>query len=126
MGAKYKGLDILGLKFTRLLVVKHIPEKSHHQADYWECRCDCGNVMVLLTRQLIKGNVKSCGCLLADFAKSLGENNKQHGMRNTRQYQIWRGIKARCCNSKNPNWEHYGGRGISYDPRRLLKDFGKI
>ena len=117
MSTKYKGLDIKGQKFSKLTVVKHLVDRSHHQADYWECLCDCGGSVVLLTRQLIRGQVKSCGCLLRESAGLMGAKNKKHGLRNTRQYYIWRGMKARCSNTKNPNYDGYGGRGIAYDPK---------
>lgn len=38
--------------------------------------------------------------------------NYKHGLRNTRIYRIWRGMKSRCYNPKRDNYEHYGGRGI--------------
>lgn len=113
---KYKGIDLTGQKFTRLTVIS-LSETSHIQADYWNCVCDCGNELILLTRQLIKGNVKSCGCLVKDSIVAVGKNNKKHGLRNTRQYYIWRGLKVRCGNSNSPIWENYGKRGITYDPK---------
>lgn len=38
---------------------------------------------------------------------------KAHG----KYRQIWAGMKDRCFNPKNANWETYGGRGITMDPR---------
>ena len=35
-----------------------------------------------------------------------------HGMRSTRLYQIWHGIKNRCFNERIPLFRHYGGRGV--------------
>ena len=29
----------------------------------WLCRCDCGNEIVVLSGNLLKGNTKSCGCI---------------------------------------------------------------
>lgn len=29
----------------------------------------------------------------------------------------WQHMKQRCSNPKNPGYRHYGGRGISYDPK---------
>lgn len=37
---------------------------------------------------------------------------RQHGHRNTRLYNIWSGIKARCNCKNNPDYKHYGARGI--------------
>lgn len=43
--------------------------------------------------------------------------NTKHGLRNSRPYYIWRGLKVRCSNPNNPDWGEYGGRGISYDTK---------
>lgn len=39
--------------------------------------------------------------------------NITHGMRNTRTYVIWRGMKARCTNPKVASYPTYGGRGVT-------------
>lgn len=36
----------------------------------------------------------------------------RHGMKGTRIYNIYRGIKQRCLNPKNQHYPLYGGRGI--------------
>lgn len=36
----------------------------------------------------------------------------KHGMRGTRLYRIWRGMKSRCNVSNNHAYKDYGGRGI--------------
>jgi len=33
-------------------------------------------------------------------------------MTKSAEYKIWRGMKARCRKENNPNYPHYGGRGI--------------
>ena len=43
----------------------------------------------------------------------------KHGLAHTRGYQVWRNMVARCTNSKHPNFENYGGRGISVCDRWL-------
>ena len=116
MSTKYKGLDIQGQKFTKLTALI-LSDKSHYQADYWNCLCDCGNEVVLLTRQLIKGNVKSCGCLMKESIAKVGRNNIKHGFHGTRQYQTWNGMKARCSNYSSEVYLSYGAKGISYDSK---------
>jgi hypothetical protein len=43
-----------------------------------------------------------------------------HGMRNTPEYQIWRGLKSRCMLPTDPAYERYGGRGIRVCDRWLI------
>ncbi len=38
--------------------------------------------------------------------------NITHGMKYTREYQIWSGMKKRCLSTKAVNYSQYGGRGI--------------
>ncbi len=37
---------------------------------------------------------------------------ERYGLRNTRLYGIWNGIKQRCNNPNRPKYKSYGGRGI--------------
>ena len=44
----------------------------------------------------------------------------KHGMKNTRIYSVWKGIKYRCNTHTCKNYEHYGGRGIKICPENCL------
>lgn len=37
---------------------------------------------------------------------------ERHGMRHTRFYNIWCGMKARCFNSSSKDYKNYGSKGI--------------
>ena len=37
----------------------------------WECRCDCGNTILVRSGSLTSGNTKSCGCLPGPRTKNL-------------------------------------------------------
>ena len=75
--------------------------------------CSCGESNPFQVRQqaLVSGNTKSCGCLqkeiVSDYAKT-------HGMSNTSAYGSWQKLRYRCDSPKDPRWNRYGGRGISY------------
>lgn len=38
-------------------------------------------------------------------------------MHNSPTYQTWADMKIRCNNPQHKSYPHYGGRGITYDPR---------
>lgn len=59
---EWKRQDLSGKRFGLLTVVRMKGrDKWGHQQ--WECLCDCGGKKTTRTSDLIKGSVKSCGCL---------------------------------------------------------------
>lgn len=102
-----KIIDMKGEKIGRLTVLERAENTKSNKAQ-WLCLCDCGNKVVIPRSSFIRGT-KSCGCLRSDWAK---ENNRIHGMKKTRLYRIWSGMKDRCCNPNSKYWGRYGGRGI--------------
>lgn len=94
-----KLVDLTGKKFGRLTVIERSESK-------WLCKCDCGNTKLVNGGHLVSGDTKSCGCLR-------NEQRIKHGMRNTRLYSVWHGMKERCYNTKHKHFKDYGGRGIT-------------
>ena len=56
-----KRLDIIGVRYGRLTVVKEIEPKGRIRR--FLCRCDCGNEKIASMNLLRSGRTKSCGCL---------------------------------------------------------------
>ena len=52
----------VGNRYGKLTVISQKPNNM------WECKCDCGNSIVVFGKYLDKGHVSSCGCI-----KSTGE-----------------------------------------------------
>lgn len=98
--------DLTGLKFGRLTVLRRYGTDKYRKI-YWECKCKCGNTVIVRGNALKSGNTKSCGCLIYE------SKNIKHGMRHKRLYRIWSGMKSRCYTKTNPAYDRYGGRGIS-------------
>lgn len=98
-------LDLTGQRFNRLTAIRRMPGSK------WECRCDCGTLVVPQTSALTSGHTKSCGCLQRDWCAT-GEAGKIHGGRNLPEYNIWRGMLKRCHLPTNKDYANYGGRGI--------------
>ncbi|MEE0989629.1 MAG: hypothetical protein U0L02_09745 [Kandleria vitulina] len=69
MSSERNFIDITGDRFGRLMAVKidHRELDSCGNSDYfWECRCDCGNTIVVQGSVLRRGDTKSCGCLQSE------------------------------------------------------------
>lgn len=83
------------------------------------CECDCGNVKLIEPAIWEQGIVKSCGCKRDEL---LSESLSTHGHSGDRLYRVYNSMKQRCYNKNNPNYENYGGRGITVC-REWLDDF---
>lgn len=102
--------DITGNKYGRLTVLSFAGYNNHKTPKpQWECQCECGEVVVIAGYHLKNGNTSSCGCLRKETAK---ERATYHGMKGSRTYQVWQGMKARTTNPNNSHYSAYGGRGI--------------
>lgn len=71
------------------------------------CRCDCGTVKPVITRNLVGGFTQSCGCICKEGTHTT------HGGKHTRLYRIWGAMKTRCNNPNASHYHRYGGRGIT-------------
>lgn len=71
------------------------------------CRCDCGNEVEISYAHVITGHTRSCGCLYREMVAT--GNHTTHGECYSRLNGIWRNMRTRCRDKKNPI---YGGRGI--------------
>lgn len=54
--------DLVGQKFGMLEVLSRAPDRKSGQP-MWECKCDCGNTVVVWAGNLRQGQTSSCGCL---------------------------------------------------------------
>lgn len=102
-------MDIAGQRFGRLIVDSYAFTNKHGKS-MWNCQCDCGKVVVVSGSHLKTGHTLSCGCYSAEAS---GGRTRTHGMRWTRLYRIWLGMKARCTIPSRKDYKHYGGRGIA-------------
>ena len=86
------------------LGMRYPTELSKQRIRYglYECQY-CGKEFEAITKDIKKGNTKSCGCLRGDT----------HGLTSHRFYHTWKGMVQRCSNPNNKSYKNYGGRGIS-------------
>lgn len=69
------GKNLINQKFGKLTVISKAPSilggdtiKRYWGA--WNCLCDCGTMKIVKTVDLIRGSVRSCGCLYDEYGKS--------------------------------------------------------
>lgn len=101
-------IDLTGQRFGRLVVVERVKDNDCGEAK-WLCRCDCGKETAVLSANLRRGLIQSCGCFHSDYARAA---HKTHGGYKSRLYKTWCGMKGRCYNPNDPKFKDYGGRGI--------------
>lgn len=115
--------DLTGQKFGKLTVLG-ISGRNKYNALIWMCKCDCGNYADVLSRSLITGHTKSCGCIKGYKQVKHNTEIKYHGGSNIRLYHVWVDMKQRCINPNKSNYVWYGAKGISVCDE--WKDFEKF
>ena len=103
--------DLTGKKYGRLTVIERAGSTTQKKA-LWNCRCDCGNEIIVVGSHLLNGNTRSCGCYKRDLTS---ERMSSHGKSKTRLHHIWKNMRQRCSNPHKPDYKYYGGKGITVD-----------
>lgn len=118
-------LHLEGERYGNLVVMEEaesIYSKTGKMIRRWKCKCDCGNITIVRHGDLRNGSTVSCGCY--NYEKESAA--KTHGYSRTKLGNVFEGMKQRCNNPKNKNYEKYGGRGIKIctewlnDPKKFF------
>ena len=83
---------------------------SFRKEEMVPCKCDCGTSRHVRAANLEKRLSKSCGCARKESCTS---KLSTHGLSKTPLYRVWKGMRKRCLNPKEPGFHNYGGRGVS-------------
>lgn len=95
-----------GKRFGDLVVIKRSDKRNKANKPLWECACDCGKVVYVVTNSLLSGNSMTCG-------------NCSYHIEHRDAYLSWTAAKSRCTAVTNKDYKRYGGRGITMDARWL-------
>lgn len=98
-------------RFERLVTTGEVEVRGEGSKKfaYFECRCDCGNVIWTRGTNLRYGTTKSCGCYKRD---AINKSIQKHFSSKTKLYNTWLAMKRRCYNSNSESYYLYGERGI--------------
>ena len=102
----------IGNKYNHLKVIGY--DYNEYGKRCFKCRCDCGNIKLYVTTNVVQGTVKSCGCMHDEYVRI---NTTKHGGCSNgvaeRLYRVYRSMIERCTNPNHIAYTNYGGRGIS-------------
>lgn len=118
VGLMSRATDLTSRRFERL-VVQHEAGRDKGGRAIWWAKCDCGSVVRVMATNLMRGQVRSCGCLRRERSAAVHHrhgHNKRGDAGPSREYLTWLRMKARCCNANNPDYPAYGGRGVRLHP----------
>lgn len=74
-----KSYNLVGQRFSALLVQGRLPERAQTGGIMWQCRCDCGAVVAKVTSDLIRKKAKRCGkrCGLTHTGQTIGDQIRE-------------------------------------------------
>jgi len=128
----------LGEVFERLTVIGAAEPKlkgNGYKIYRVECRCSCGQVVVVYESKLRYGSTRSCGCLQREASISnlpkATHGHTRRGQPRSRTYACWVSMKRRCENPISENYRWYGAKGVRVCERwqrfeNFLADMGEM
>lgn len=104
---KARFIDLTGKRFGRLTVLERAENRG--KRTMWRCVCDCGNIAIVSGGNLSNGTTNSCGCIHKEV---MSARFLRHGGKKSRLYVIWSGMRRRCQQETDKEYQRYGARGI--------------
>lgn len=105
LAARYSRL--FGQRFGALTFLRLSSRKGDRRRAYGAFACECGKEIQIAVGRVLNGQRAHCGCL------GNKRPNLKHGMRGSREYSSWQGMKGRCLDPGNKDYPRWGGRGIT-------------
>ena len=94
-------IDLTGHRYNHLTVISRAASTKRSK---WNCLCDCGNAVIVLSYNLRGGHTKSCGCA----ARTGDIPITDHEL-----FGVWSNMKRRCYGVNSDTYKNYGARGIT-------------
>ena len=60
--------NFIGKKFNKLTLIKNLNKIDKYNSKLALFECNCGNVKELAFTQVLKGRIKSCGCMQGNLS----------------------------------------------------------
>ena len=125
--------ELIGQRFVRLTVINYNEEVSKQKkGSYWDCKCDCGNEVIVHGSSLRSGHTKSCGCYNRDKAKETMKEKlqdeefrqkKRNGIKEKWQNKEFRQIQSDKIRELNEKmWQDEEYRQMQSDKMRRLNE----
>lgn len=108
--------DLTGQRFGKLVAIERAANVSGRVA--WKCQCDCGNERIIISKTLLNGNSKSCGCLRSENAYSQGLKNLMKGHSWIRDNDMYQGTRPSTLKPHVGKRNKSGVVGVSWDNSR--------
>lgn len=102
----------IGQKFGRLTVIGFEKKKEPSRGWNWLCKCECGKVKTISPQHIKSGRTRSCGCFHDERCRERARKFEYGVMDYPRLCRIYRSMKRRCFDEREPRYKDYGGRGI--------------
>lgn len=102
-----KLIDLTGMTFGNLTVLRRSETNSKNGKPMWVCLCSCGNIKSIKGSSLRCGDTRSCGLCKQTIAPLYVRTHKN------RLYHAWSEMRRRC-DGKCTQHKYYGDKGISY------------
>lgn len=109
--------NLVGQTFGRLKVRERTDKRDDNYNTYYLCECNCKehdkNTKLVTATDLLKGNVKSCGCMATECNKELGSK-----LALKTKEKCLEGTNIRNLTMKTPKSNTSGIKGVTWDKSR--------
>lgn len=117
-----EAMDLTGMRFGKLLVLRRDPGRKDGGNYFWICECDCGNRKSIRGTSLVmKNGTRSCGCDQRAVASQTGRKTVAENARRQIERNMAYGTNFQVIeNSSLPKNNKSGHKGVCWDKRREL------